>query len=643
MRRWLRASIGNRALVVVAAAGLTAVAVAFAGSLALRAQSQNAARVDASRQQAQLAERLNGTIYRAVMESRGIYAAASVEAAKPFAKGLLQAVGEAEEIAARLDALQNTPESRALVEKTREFGTFRRDLARVGTEVSPKTANELGNNDVNRANRNALNDRVTSLLNATRERADADAEKNAELTQVLEVGFLAGSLVAAFILTMLAVWTVVRTIRRPLAETAEALRRVMAHEAVEIPGTERSDELGAIAKILRNAQAADHAIRELEQARKSQDKDAIARASRIANLQQRFAEVIGAAVAGDLSRRVGRADTDADLQQLADQLDQLLSTFDAGVSETQDVLRQLAGGHLQARITGAYVGAFARLKDDTNALAAEFEQTLARLTEASTAVRSATVEILAGVTDLASRTSDQASVVAATTSKLGSFSEAFQQNARKAAEAAQLARVAGSGAAESETAIGAASDAMERIAQSSRKISDIIDLIDDIAFQTNLLALNAAVEAARAGDSGRGFAVVAAEVRGLAQRAAGASNDVKQLIVTAQSDVDTGVALVGQTSEIFGRIAQSVNDVASLMDTISSASGAQSQDIVALGREVDRIDDMTQQNAALVEETNAALAVTEQQTAGLEQLVSRFEFRADEGGHQARRTRSRAA
>jgi methyl-accepting chemotaxis protein len=629
--------------VVVAAAGLAAVLIAFAGSLALRMQSEAAFRVDAARQQAQLAERLNGTTYRAVMESRGIYAAASVEAAKPFAKGLLQAVGEAEEIAGRLDALQGTPESRALLEKTREFGTFRRELARVGTEVSPKAANELGNNEVNRANRSALNDRVTSLLDKGRELADSEAARNAELTRLLEAGFLVGSLLAAVALTLLAVWTVVRTIRRPLAETAEALRRVMAHEPVEIPGTERSDELGAIATIMRNAQAADASIRDLEQARRAQDRETIDRAARIADLQARFAEVIGAAVDGDLSARVGATRTDADLQKLADQVDQLLSTFDAGISETQAVLRQLASGRLQARIAGSYVGAFARLKEDTNALAAEFEETLSRLTAASTAVRSATVEILAGVTDLASRTSDQASVVAATTAQLGSFSDAFRQNAQKASEAAHLARLAGAGAAESEQAIGAASDAMERIAQSSRKISDIIDLIDDIAFQTNLLALNAAVEAARAGDSGRGFAVVAAEVRGLAQRAAGASNDVKQLIVTAQSDVDSGVALVGQTSEIFGRIAQSVSDVARLMDTISTASSSQSQDIVALGHEVERIDDMTQQNAALVEETNAALAVTDQQTAGLEQLVSRFEFRAQDDDRRRRPKAAHAA
>jgi methyl-accepting chemotaxis protein len=189
-----------------------------------------------------------------------------------------------------------------------------------------------------------------------------------------------------------------------------------------------------------------------------------------------------------------------------------------------------------------------------------------------------------------------------------------------------------------------ASDAMERIANSSRKISDIIDLIDEIAFQTNLLALNAAVEAARAGESGRGFAVVAAEVRSLAQRAAGASNDVKQLIVTAQSDVGSGVSLVSQTATMFGRIFESVNDVTRLMDAISSASDQQSAEISTLSGEVQRIDDMTQQNAALVEETNAALSVTDQQTIGLEALVSRYEFRdAEAVGVAASSSPSRAA
>ena len=146
------------------------------------------------------------------------------------------------------------------------------------------------------------------------------------------------------------------------------------------------------------------------------------------------------------------------------------------------------------------------------------------------------------------------------------------------------------------------------------------------------------MEAARAGDSGRGFAVVAAEVRSLAQRAAGASNDVKQLIVTAQSDVGSGVAARRADLRGVPQIDASVNDVSRLMDAIAATSRTQAGEIGDLTDEVSRIDDMTQQNAALVEETNAAIAVTDQQTMGLEALVSRFEFRAEAGqGHQGRR------
>ncbi|MEJ1934477.1 methyl-accepting chemotaxis protein, partial [Nostoc sp. NIES-2111] len=560
--RWLATSIGNRALAMVLASSAVGVLVAVLGVFALGAQRDAGLSMADTLERARTAERLNGAIYRVVMESRGIYAANSSEAAKPFAKGLLDAVAETRKLAADLERLSggdaDVVQLRAKVE---EFATFRTELARLGTEVSPEAADKQGNNEQNRANRTALNKAVSAILDTARQQADAARATLAARTEQLQQAFVGGSLLAALLMLALAATVVLRTIRRPLAATTKALEAVMEGRETEIPNTDRSDELGAIARIMSEAQAQARMMKQFEADKARAAAGAAARAERVATLQTRFATVIGAAVQGDLSVRVGLRMEDPDLQDLADRVDQLLDTVQTGIAETRDVLQELSGGHLSARVRGDYRGAFADLKDGTNALAGEFERTLAHLVQAATAVRSATGEILAGVTDLANRTSDQAAVVAETTTKLGSFAQTFRENAGRAGEAAQLARLAETGAREGGNVMASASEAMTRIAQSSRKISDIIELIDEIAFQTNLLALNAAVEAARAGESGRGFAVVAAEVRSLAQRAANASNDVKKLIVDAQANVDSGVALVGQTSSMFERISGSVNDV----------------------------------------------------------------------------------
>lgn len=413
---------------------------------------------------------------------------------------------------------------------------------------------------------------------------------------------------------------------RPIAEITETLRKVLGYESVEVPHADRADEIGEIARLLQGSQAETARWLASEDQRQRESQAALDRAARIAELQTRFASVIGAAVDGDLTGRVDARFGDPELDALGNRVDELLVTIESGLSETRAVLGQLASGKLGARVRGQYRGAFAELKHGTNALGDAFEETLSQLTHASVAVRTATAEIFAGATDLAARTSDQASVVQSATAQLMTFAEAVRENARHADSAVELARRAETGAREGSDVMRSASEAMQAIAQSSRKISDIINLIDEIAFQTNLLALNAAVEAARAGDSGRGFAVVAAEVRSLAQRAAGASNDIKQLIVAAQSAVQSGVSLVDRTSSSLEGIFGSIEDVHTLMEAIAEASRQQSEEIGRLNEEVSRIDELTQQNAALVEQTNAALGVTDQHTAALEGLVSRFQF-----------------
>jgi methyl-accepting chemotaxis protein len=350
------------------------------------------------------------------------------------------------------------------------------------------------------------------------------------------------------------------------------------------------------------------------------------RAQMLGALASAFGDVVEAAANGDFGKRVDTRFADPELNQLAGSVNALVEMVQNGLDETCAVLAQLSRGDLSARIEGDYRGAFAELKSGANALGEEFESTLARLADAIAAVRTATAEIVAGVTDLAARTAQESDAVSNATGQIAHFTDTVQGTAGKAKQSVGMATDAERNAQRGDGVVRDTRQAIERIQNSSSRISDIIDLIDEIAFQTNLLALNAAVEAARAGDAGRGFAVVAAEVRSLAQRATGASNDVKRLVQEAQNDVSSGVALVGETAAVFTSIADSVKSVTLLMQSIAETSESQASEVTSIGAEINGIGDMAHQNAALVEETNAAIAVTDEQVRALEEFMSRFRF-----------------
>ncbi|PTM42094.1 methyl-accepting chemotaxis protein [Bosea sp. 124] len=413
--------------------------------------------------------------------------------------------------------------------------------------------------------------------------------------------------------------------------------RAIADGALEtVVDTKGNDEISDISKSVLLFRDNAVALRAAEAAKVEDDARAQEqRREMMQELGAAFGEVVAAAAAGDFSRRVQANFADAELNALAGSVNSLLETVQGGLSETCDVLAELSAGHLSTRIEGLYQGAFAELKNGTNALADEFESTLAKLSETVAAVRSATTEILDGVTDLAERTSEESNAVSMATNQLGAFAGTVKKTASEAAQATGMAEGAESQAQQGEKVVASALEAMQRIRTSSNKISEVIAMIDEIAFQTNLLALNAAVEAARAGDSGRGFAVVATEVRSLAKRSADASNDVKKLVEAAHGDVKVGVGLVEETAQMFEAIVSSVNDLTGLMNGISQTAKNQASDVSAINTEIDGIGTMAHQNAALVEETNAALALTDEQTRALSEHIARFRFREGHGAEQS--------
>jgi methyl-accepting chemotaxis protein len=372
-----------------------------------------------------------------------------------------------------------------------------------------------------------------------------------------------------------------------------------------------------------------------EEERAASERRRIERTAMMQQLQLSFGEVVDAAVDGDFSKRVQANFEDTEINKLARSVNNLVDTVDRGLSETGDVLAALASQDLTARMSGEHRGAFARLKDDINAVTDSLNQFVGGLKRTSNSLRTATREILSGANDLSERTTKQAATIEETSATMETLSQTVVENARRAETASNMAEAVSQTATEGGAVMSKATDAMERITASSGKISNIIGLIDDIAFQTNLLALNASVEAARAGDAGKGFAVVAVEVRRLAQSAASASSDVKALIEQSGAEVAGGSKLVAEAAAKLGTMLEAAQKNRELLSSIATDNRAQAAQIAEVNVAVRTLDEMTQHNAALVEETNAAIEQTEAQASELDKVVE--VFRVADGGRAPRR------
>ncbi|MBN9317328.1 MAG: globin-coupled sensor protein [Devosia sp.] len=299
------------------------------------------------------------------------------------------------------------------------------------------------------------------------------------------------------------------------------------------------------------------------------------------------------------------------------------------VAAAGDVLKSLAEGDLTARITVDLDDEFEAIRHDTNAVADRLEQIITQLRGTSGSLRTATADILAGANDLSDRATRQAATIEQTSAAMEQLMGTVSANVESARAATGSARAMSETAEAGTHVMTRANEAMERITTSSDKIAKIIGLIDDIAFQTNLLALNASVEAARAGEAGKGFAVVAVEVRRLAQSAATASSDIKALIEQSGRDVSDGTALVAEATGKLGAILKSVRENELLLEQIATASASQGEGIAEITVAVRQMDEMTQHNAALVEQINGALSQTEQQAAELDMVVDVFTVSED--------------
>ncbi len=343
-------------------------------------------------------------------------------------------------------------------------------------------------------------------------------------------------------------------------------------------------------------------------------------------VEQEVAHVIRAAAAGDLSERVEAEGKEGFFLQLAQQINSLLDANTNSIEQISNLLSALSHGDLTVRMHGDFQGVFARMRDDANATAEQLTGIVSRIKQSSVAINAAATEIASGNADLSRRTEQQAANLEETAASMEELTSTVRQNAESARQANQLAIGAASVASQGGEVVGQVVTTMSAIEQSSKKIADIISVIDGIAFQTNILALNAAVEAARAGEQGRGFAVVASEVRTLAQRSAGAAKEIKGLIDDSVDKVSTGSTLVRKAGTTMGEIVTSVQRVTDIMAEISAASQEQSSGIEQVNQTVTQMDETTQQNAALVEEATAAARSMEEQAIHLANEVAVFKL-----------------
>jgi len=341
--------------------------------------------------------------------------------------------------------------------------------------------------------------------------------------------------------------------------------------------------------------------------------------------ENQIQSLIDKAVKGQLDTRIDASDYTGFMKVLSEGINQLMDAVVEPLQEAQRVVKALSEGDLTEEMEGEYSGEFAQLRNAINETNNVLSEMVEQIMDSSESILTSSDEISRGNADLSQRTEEQASSLEETASSMEQMTSTVKQNADNAREANQIASAARDQAEKGGDVVQKAVDAMGEINTSSKKIADIIGVIDEIAFQTNLLALNAAVEAARAGEQGKGFAVVAAEVRNLAQRSAGAAKEIKGLINDSVERVDEGSKLVDESGKTLEEIVNGVKKVSDIIAEIAAAAQEQSAGIEEVNKAITQMDEMTQQNAALVEEATAASESMNEEAKEMNDLMEFFD------------------
>jgi methyl-accepting chemotaxis protein len=472
--------------------------------------------------------------------------------------------------------LQNAGEAAKMV-----MGVIDPDIASLSKDISAYT--------------NKHNDETKAMV--------AKAAKEAAAGTLMSIVF---GLIASAAALVFALWIGRSKISAPLSNLSRTME-VLAQGSVdvEVVGAQRKDEVGAMARsvqvfkdnalALRTAEAAQQRASAETEAERARNQEAAEAAAR----EQAF----------------------------------VMENIATG-------LTRLADGDLTYRVDAAFPPAYQRLQSDFNGAITQMEDAMRTIVHAANSIGSGSDEIASAADDLSRRSEQQAASLEETAAALDEITATVKRSSAGAVEASRVVTSTRSDAERSAVVVRGAVDAMNEIEKSSQSISQIIGVIDEIAFQTNLLALNAGVEAARAGDAGRGFAVVAQEVRALAQRSADAAKEIKTLISSSTQQVSQGVSMVGQTGEALQAIVSKVSEIDGLVSEIAASGAEQATGLNEVNAAVNQMDQTVQQNAAMVEQSTAASHALKGEANGLMQMIGRFQV---DGASAAVTTSRRAA